>query len=212
MSLLSLSPELLIKIFQCLPDAYSVVQLGATCHRLGDIAGDDTIWKPLVMRTYPAVAKHYLGPDIREGWEDFVELFGHLKDREGWQHEYFLTWRDAYRAETFWLTGLTERLMYWSPEKEDDQTWRDFFKEEIIYQRLCAEICPSKERYPWETWVWLFRMMGEDRLPLSDYENNEEVEYIEYSSDEESDVEEELELILSDLAETCRYSSHRIVG
>jgi len=190
MSLLSLSPEVLIKIFQCLPDAYSVIQLGATCHRLGDIAGDDTIWKPLVMRTYPAVAKHYLGPDIREGWEDFVELFGHLKNREGWQHEYFLTWRDAYRAETFWLTGLTERLLYWSPEKDDDQTWRDFFTEEIIYQRLCAEVCPSKERYPWETWAWIFRMIGEGYLPGG--------EYIEYSSDGESDLEEELELILAD--------------
>jgi len=198
MSLLSLSPELLIKIFQCLPDAYSVVQLGTACRWLADIAGDDAIWRPLVMRTYPAVANNYLGPDIREGWEDCVELFGYLNGREGWQQEYFLTWRDAYRAETFWLTGLTERLMYWAPEKEDDKTWRDFFQEEISYQQLCAEVCPSRERYPWETWAWLYRMMSEGCLPLTDNESDEEVESIEYSSDEEFDLEEELELFLSD--------------
>ena len=40
---------------------------------------------------------------IREGWEDFVALFGGLAigDVDGNDEEYFATWLEAFRAEIF---------------------------------------------------------------------------------------------------------------
>ena len=59
----------------------------------------NSIWRPLVLRDFKLVAKHGVG--IREGWEDFVALFGGLAigDEDGNDEEYFATWLEAFRTE-----------------------------------------------------------------------------------------------------------------
>ena len=94
--LLSLSTEILLKIFQHLEDPKSVLRLGSTCTRLAAIARDDLIWRPLVLYEHPLIAKFVVGPagDLREGWEDLVNLFGGLAVEE---EDNFVTWHEAYR-------------------------------------------------------------------------------------------------------------------
>ena len=76
-------------------------RLGSTCKLLAALTQVNSIWKPLVLRDFKFVAINVVG--IREGWEDFVELFGGLAigDEDGNDEEYFVTWLEAFRAEIF---------------------------------------------------------------------------------------------------------------
>jgi hypothetical protein len=117
-SLMSLSNEVLLTIFQHLHDAQSVVRLGATCTRLAAIARDETIWEPLVRSYFPLAVKFVAVPskqDAMEGghsragssrgeepritsgvsfyvWTERRILLGEEEDAEK-----FSTWRAAYR-------------------------------------------------------------------------------------------------------------------
>ena len=50
-----------------------------------------------MLQDFKFVVKNVVG--IREGWEDFVALFGGLavRDKDGNDEEYFVTWREAFR-------------------------------------------------------------------------------------------------------------------
>ena len=54
-----------------------------------------------MLRDFKLAAINVVG--IREGWEDFVALFGGLAigDVDGNDEEYFATWLEAFRAEIF---------------------------------------------------------------------------------------------------------------
>ena len=53
--LLSLPPEILLKIFQYLGHANAVLRLGSTCKRLAALYKDDYIWKPLLIKDHQLI-------------------------------------------------------------------------------------------------------------------------------------------------------------
>jgi hypothetical protein len=70
MGLMSLSNEILLKIFQYLTSARDILLLGATCTRLAAISNDESIWRRLVKRDFPDVVKYVIGSseeDRRDG-------------------------------------------------------------------------------------------------------------------------------------------------
>jgi hypothetical protein len=56
--LMSLSDELLLYIFQHLPDGRSVLNLGAACTRLAAVSLDESIWRRRVKVDFPEVVKY----------------------------------------------------------------------------------------------------------------------------------------------------------
>jgi hypothetical protein len=58
LGLMSLSDELLLNIFQHLPDGVSVLNLGAACTRLAAVSVDESIWRRRVKVDFPEVVKY----------------------------------------------------------------------------------------------------------------------------------------------------------
>ena len=56
--LMSLSDELLLNIFQHLPDGRSVLNLGGACTRLAAVSLDESIWRRRVKVDFPEVVKY----------------------------------------------------------------------------------------------------------------------------------------------------------
>jgi hypothetical protein len=56
--LMSLSEELLLNIFQHLPDGRSVLNLGGACTRLAAVSLDESIWRRRVKVDFPEVVKY----------------------------------------------------------------------------------------------------------------------------------------------------------
>ena len=156
----SLPLELIVKILQYLDDPCWAIRAGSTCKLLAAVAAADSIWKPLVLRDFPAVAKNFRGPawDIRPGWEDFVALFGNLGlGEEEWDDTYFVTWKDAYVSEIlYWKRGRRElgsAPRHWSTLSAIvRKTWREIFLEERSYMQLCLEEFPGRKKKPYDNW------------------------------------------------------------
>jgi hypothetical protein len=56
--LMSLSEELILIIFQHLPDGKSVLNLGGACNRLAAVSLDESIWRRRVKVDFPEVVKY----------------------------------------------------------------------------------------------------------------------------------------------------------
>jgi hypothetical protein len=56
--LMSLSEELILNIFQHLPDGKSVLNLGGACNRLAAVSLDESIWRRRVKVDFPEVVKY----------------------------------------------------------------------------------------------------------------------------------------------------------
>ena len=196
--LLSLPPELLIKIMQQLPDFLSVVNLGRTCRLLSAVAAHDSIWQALVMQNFQPVAAIVVGGpagDIREGWQDFVQLFGsRLVTWEAtWENQmYFETWREAFRSLVIRRRKIVReyRFTVWWARMIQSKTWQEIFADEIYYQELCAKEFPDAKKLSSETWRRLCAEAQDDWNETSVDEEDVDDEDDNVDDEKEEDEEE----------------------